>query len=172
MEKPVYLYGYVAAPYRVVAHLLRDQPEALFDQAADESLHRFNQLAAELDVEVAGRAVAREVVVTLGEFEQAAKPLPFCRRAVGWKAGSAASLFPKMEGSLEARPLSDAESQLSIVGHYHPPLGAVGALLDTLVMHRVAEASLHRFFVGVANRITQLGSGFKPSPPLPKMAPD
>lgn len=170
MEKPVYLYDYVSAPYRLVTHLLRDQPEALFDRAADASVDRFSELVAGLGIEIAGRPIAREVVVTLGDFEQLSEPLEFCRRAVQWEAVSASSLFPRMEGSIEVQPLSPTESQLSLVGRYQPPLGALGAALDSLVLHRVAEASLHRFFSRVAARIADLGSSSTDH--FPRAAPD
>ena len=68
-----------------------------------------------------------------------------------WKAARAAALFPSMEAELVVYPLSKDETQLELHGLYRPPLGAIGSALDSLVGHRIADASVHRFVTDVAS---------------------
>jgi hypothetical protein len=56
-----------------------------------------------------------------------------------------------MEAELIVYPLSKEETQLELHGRYTPPLGAVGSALDSLIGHRVADASVHRFVTDVAS---------------------
>jgi hypothetical protein len=55
-----------------------------------------------------------------------------------------------MKAELSLYRLGKDETQLELCGTYEPPLGALGKVLDALVMHRVAEASVHRFLAEVA----------------------
>jgi hypothetical protein len=50
-----------------------------------------------------------------------------------------------MEAELVVYPLSKSETQLELQGRCSPPLGALGGALDSLVGHRIADASVHRF---------------------------
>ncbi len=67
-----------------------------------------------------------------------------------WKAARAAAIFPSMEAQLSIYPLSKDETQLELHGIYRPPLGALDTVVDALVGHRIAEASVHRFVVDIA----------------------
>ena len=70
-----------------------------------------------------------------------------------WSSARAASLFPAMEAELAIYPLSRDETQIELRGRYRPPFGPVGGALDSLVGHRVAEASVHRFVTDVATQL-------------------
>jgi len=59
-------------------------------------------------------------------------------------------LFPLMKGELSIYPLTSTETQLDFSGEYEPPLGALGKTMNAIVLHRVAEASVHRFINDVA----------------------
>lgn len=67
-----------------------------------------------------------------------------------WKAAHAAALFPSMDAGIVVYPLSRHETQLELRGRYSPPLGPVGGALDSLVGHRIADASVHRFVTDIA----------------------
>ena len=58
-----------------------------------------------------------------------------------------------MVATLSAWPLSPEETQIEIEGDYTPPLGAVGRALDAAVLHRVAEAAVHRFLEDVVEQL-------------------
>jgi len=64
-----------------------------------------------------------------------------------WRPTGAAALFPQIEAELQLAPLGASEVRVSFSGHYRPPLGDVGHLADTVLMHRVVERSI-RVFLG------------------------
>jgi hypothetical protein len=55
-----------------------------------------------------------------------------------------------MSATLFVYPLTKTETQLDFVGQYEPPLGKLGDVVDAVVGHRIAEASVHRFVADVA----------------------
>jgi hypothetical protein len=62
-----------------------------------------------------------------------------------WVAtGSSGVLFPQLDANLELSAVSSEESVLRLVGSYRPPLGGIGASLDRLLLHRVADATARR----------------------------
>ena len=76
-----------------------------------------------------------------------------CRLHLRWEAERATSLLPTMDGDLIAHPIAKGETQLAFYGSYRPPLGVLGSAADTLLLHRVAEASVHRFVKELAARV-------------------
>lgn len=67
-----------------------------------------------------------------------------------WRPSGAAALFPQIEAELQVAPLGPSEVRLTFSGHYRPPLGEVGHLADTMLMHRVVERSVRVFLGSVA----------------------
>ena len=49
----------------------------------------------------------------------------------------------------EIEPIDDKRTMVSLLASYEPPLGRIGAVVDRVAMHRVAEAALARFFEGL-----------------------
>jgi hypothetical protein len=64
------------------------------------------------------------------------------RIPLSWAATGAPHLFPKMTADLTMVPLGDELTQIRFEGVYQPPLGAVGRMLDRVILHRVAELSV------------------------------
>jgi hypothetical protein len=58
-----------------------------------------------------------------------------------------------MKGELALYPITATETQLDFGGSYEPPMGALGAALDAVVGHRIADASIHRFLSDVAHHL-------------------
>jgi hypothetical protein len=58
-----------------------------------------------------------------------------------------------MEATLDLYALGPGETQLDFQGEYQPPLGAVGAAIDAVIGHRIAEAAIHRFVAEIAERL-------------------
>lgn len=73
---------------------------------------------------------------------------------VSWRAADADVLFPTFAGELQATGLPQGRCELALVGSYRPPMGAVGELVDRLVLHRVASLALATFLAHVAERLT------------------
>jgi hypothetical protein len=71
-----------------------------------------------------------------------------------WRATGSQGIFPALNADLEVAPLSPESTQLTLRGHYVPPLGAVGERLDRLLLHRVAEATIRSFMRGLVVSLT------------------
>ena len=50
-------------------------------------------------------------------------------------------------------PSVRTETQLDFEGDYEPPLGLIGNAVDSVIGHRIAEASVHRFVTDVATHL-------------------
>jgi hypothetical protein len=62
-----------------------------------------------------------------------------------WRATAAEQLFPALDADIEVAALGPNRTQLSMSARYHPPMGAVGKILDRTLLHRVAEATVKDF---------------------------
>ena len=148
-------YDYVNHPYAVVRDALRGRLGAIFERATKGATGRAEALAAGLKVEVGPLEIGTDVAIELiGMEEREEGPIgraPTMSIRLRWKAARAAALFPAMDAELLVYPLSRDETQLELHGLYSPPLGAVGSALDSLVGHRIADASVHRFLTDVAS---------------------
>lgn len=84
--------------------------------------------------------------------------------AIRWLAtGKADQLFPALDANLELRAAGDAHTELILLGAYQPPFGRVGAAIDQLVLHRLAEATLRRFTTDVAEMVNR-ADALEPAP--------
>lgn len=72
-----------------------------------------------------------------------------------WEATGPRGAFPVLHGDLRVAPLGDQRTQITLEARYEPPLGAVGRRLDTIMLHRVAEASVRNFLERVAGALTR-----------------
>ena len=67
-----------------------------------------------------------------------------------WVAtGALGSAFPVLDANLELTA-GEAGTEPVVVGSYRPPFGVVGAAIDRLVMHGVAQATVRRFAAQLA----------------------
>jgi hypothetical protein len=75
-----------------------------------------------------------------------------------------------MDGHLEACPLGykGTATHLQFLGHYDPPGGPVGRVIDRIALHHLAEACvrsfLHRVADGLAGVNTRAGPWPVPGP--------
>ena len=65
-------------------------------------------------------------------------------------------MFPQLDGNLELAPVDEDRSTLRLNGAYRPPLATVGARLDQLLLHHVADATIHRLLQDIAAAIKAL----------------
>jgi hypothetical protein len=148
-------YDYVNRPYAVVRDALRADLGGIFERATKSATGRARALAANLKVELGPLEIGTDVVIeVLGAEERDEGPAgrtPTTFINLRWNAARAAALFPSMEAELIVYPLSRDETQIEVHGRYTPPLGSVGSALDSLIGHRVADASVHRFVTDVAS---------------------
>jgi hypothetical protein len=78
---------------------------------------------------------------------------------VRWEAvGASGGLFPVLDADITLTPYGSAASLLSLSGAYRPPLGALGAALDRVVLHRVAEATIRGFVSQLGETVVKLAA--------------
>jgi hypothetical protein len=76
--------------------------------------------------------------------------------ALRWEArGHGGRLFPVLDADLTLTPAGENTALLTLAGAFRPPLGNVGAELDRLLLHRVAEATIRNFLERVATALAR-----------------
>lgn len=100
--------------------------------------------------------VAKTVELKLGEpvVAEGVTTIP-----VLWEATGARALFPRLDGSLEVSPLGEAMTQLTLFARYDPPFGKIGAGMDRLVLHHLAEHTVRAFLRDVAQHLRAVPEG-------------
>ena len=74
--------------------------------------------------------------------------------ALRWEAvGPGGGLFPVLDADITLAPYRKSATLLALAGAYRPPLGAVGAVLDRVVLHRVATATVQGFVDCLGNAV-------------------
>jgi hypothetical protein len=72
-----------------------------------------------------------------------------------WWAPRATRLYPHLDAALEFAPFGAGSTQITLMGSYEPPLGAVGRQVDMILLHRVANASIRSFLTRVSHTLEQ-----------------
>lgn len=155
--RPIHCYEYVNRPYAMVRDMVAADPAALFGPAGAAAASRVQSIAAGLRVDMGAFAIEAGIDVEVGDIvhdtPEGSTMRHQTRMPIRWKAARASALFPTMDAELRLYPLSPDETQLDLVGHYHPPGGALGTAADVVLGHRIAEASIHRFLREIAERL-------------------
>lgn len=113
---------------------------------APEPIEADGTFHADIDGSVAGIPAHKRARIQPGVAARRGARL---RIPVSWHADPAAGVFPRFDGAIELEPLSRSHARLTVVGCAHAPLGPVGAAVDAVGLHRVAERTVDR----VAERI-------------------
>ena len=131
-------------------------PSRCYQSATKAAANRAHSVAAELRVNIAGIEVGTDIAISVKNIEEQARKVkspPTTCLQLEWEAAKSPHLFPFMRAQLTIYPLTATETQLDFSGIYQPPLGVLGGALDTIVGHRIAEASVHRFVSDVAGHL-------------------
>lgn len=149
-------YAYVGRPYEAVRDALHARPRELLQRATTTASARASAIATSLRAGVAGIEIAVEVrihIQSVKDEESIAGLSPLTRVTLAWEAARTPALFPLMSAELSAWPLTSSETQLEIEGEYRPPLGTIGSAVDAAVLHRIAEASVHKLLQDVVEQL-------------------
>jgi hypothetical protein len=150
-------FDYIRQPFARVRGAILKDPRRIFSRATTLASERAERLASSLRAQVAGIELGKQIhIEVMGSadtrYDDAGLPTE-TRIELQWTALGRAALFPTMKAELVVRSLSAVETQLEFVGSYQPPLGAVGAVIDAVVGHRVAESCVQQFVVDVARQV-------------------
>ena len=162
MERALHCYAYVEAPWDQVSRLLAEDSRAVLQHATLDAADQARQVSRTLRLDVAGFEVSKDVAIKVGEFV----PREATRSVVPlrWRAERGRMLFPELAADLEVAAVSfdPPLTQLTVSGSYEPPLGLLGAGADRLMLHRLAEATIHRFIHEVADELRRLIDALPP----------
>ena len=95
--------------------------------------------------------LTRQVTVTIGDPD---RKRALTRIPLSWRVpGSDA--FPVFTGFFEVQPLSSYEVQIALLGYYHPPFGALGAVFDAVLGRKIAEVTIKHLVDEIADAIAE-----------------
>jgi hypothetical protein len=151
-------YDYVNHPYERVRDALRRDVLSVFQSATKVAASRAQSVAAELRVDIGSVGVKADIKISVKNVEDKvgdALSGPATRLLLEWEAATKPQLFPLMRAELSIYPLTATETQLDFYGLYEPPFGTFGKAINTVVGHRIAEASIHQFITDIAEHLRQ-----------------
>ncbi len=121
---------HVPFPFEQLAERLRDPSAPWLDQLAEAAPNRYT--------------------ITTGEPRETSNTITV---PMEWMPSSLDRLLPRMEADIQLSPLDHSFSRLGISGRYYPPLASLGLTIDRVALHRVAEASVRKFLLGLENAL-------------------
>src|SRR5689334_10970690 len=107
-------YDYVNSPYARVRDALKQNAPAIFQSATKEAASRAQSVAAELHVDFGGIGVTTDIRISVKEIQEEpgdANSAASLRLLLEWEAANMPRLFPLMDGTLSAYPLTSTETQ-------------------------------------------------------------
>ena len=151
--KTIRVYDYINHPYETVRQKLTAEALEVFRNATKVAALRAKSVASELHVNFAGIEVGTDIAIAVKSVEDQPKNIstpPLTRIQLEWEAATLPRLFPFMKAELSVYPLTATETQLDLSGNYEPPFGVLGSVINSVVGHRIAEASVHQFIKDIA----------------------
>jgi hypothetical protein len=147
MPPPLRVYDYIAHPYDRVREVFEDDALGAFQRATAAAGARAEDLHAQLHARFGPIDLTADIDIEIGPFDDTAQESgrPALRIPLRWRAKRTPIAFPVMQAELAVYPLTPSETQLELAGSYEPPLGFVGRVIDGVVLHRIAEASVRQF---------------------------
>jgi hypothetical protein len=91
--------------------------------------------------------------------------------ALRWEAsGVSERLFPVLDADITLIPDGDDGTLIGLQGVYRPPPAAAGQMLDRVILHRIAAATIRSFLNRIAAALEDpgpgQGEGTSEAPPL------
>jgi hypothetical protein len=148
-EQYVQLYNAVGVPYSTVRRLLNDRALPALDAPRRIGVDWLHEGEAHLDMDVAGVHFVKDVCFRVADYADVPGRLPMGRVQLSWEPIDHGDAYPAITADLEIEPIDEKRTMISLLASYEPPLGRIGAVVDRMAMHRIAEAALARFFEGL-----------------------
>jgi hypothetical protein len=83
--------------------------------------------------------------------------------ALRWEAvGPGGGLFPVLDADITLAPHGESATLLTLTGAYRPPLGAIGAALDRVVLRRVVTSTIQGFVDRIGNTVADPAAAAAP----------
>jgi hypothetical protein len=80
--------------------------------------------------------------------------------ALRWEAlGASERLFPVLDADITLIPDGDDGTLIGLQGVYRPPAGPAGEILDRIILHRIAAATIRSFLRRIAAALEDPGPG-------------
>jgi hypothetical protein len=149
LQRHVFASTAVDAPFGQVQSVLRDSPESLFGDPADrgEEVH-----SPEFEVHAGPVPIHDRFTIRFGEFDEYPGD-HFCRLRLRCHGDRHHVVVPDLDAVVEASDAGDDRTQLEVVGHYVPRMGALGALEDAIVGHRAVQEALNLIVAQLATAL-------------------
>ena len=145
-DKTIRVYDYINHPYEKVRQKLSAEALEVFRSATKVAALRAKSVASELHVNFAGIEVGTDISISIKSVEDEPKTVsspPLTRIRLEWESAKLPRLFPFMRAELSVYPLTATETQLDLSGHYEPPFGVVGNVIDSVLGHRIADLRIN-----------------------------
>jgi carbon monoxide dehydrogenase subunit G len=157
----VYYFTYIGRPYEALAPALSNGASQWLPGMVQSVYEAGEALRATVTVGN-GIPLSKDVLVRVAQSQPGADHVVVPIRVT---AAGPSSLFPRLEADVELAAVGADLSQLTLRGSYKPPLGAVGALIDRALLHRVAEAAVKDLVDQIARRLdaTPVMAGAQPT---------
>ncbi len=152
--REIHYFDYVNAGYARVRDALQANPIGVWRTAT--TTPGTPGTAAELRVGRRGFEIGTEIAISVRNVEErpaSARKPETTTFTFEWQAATLPRLFPFMHAVLRVYPVNPISTQLELVTWYDRPLGAIGAALDALIGHRIANVCVERFLSDVAGHL-------------------
>ncbi len=133
--------------------MVRDRTVPSLATTRDLAMDWLHEGATDLAVDVVGFHISTHVRLRVSDFAEVPGPIPAGRVELVFSPTSYGPLAPAVGADLEIQSVADRATLLTLLADYRPPYGAAGTVADRVLMHRVAEAGLRRFFAGLLRDI-------------------
>lgn len=114
-----------------------------------------DELLARVGLRIANIPIYRHVRLEIGEPETMTEGRVGVL-AVYWRPSGGAPLLPNMRGDIRLEAIGANRTQMSLNARYRPPGGALGEVVDRVLMYRLADATVQDFVVRLAPQIDNL----------------
>lgn len=145
-EQYVQLYNAVGVPYAAIRSFLTSRSLPVLDAPRRIGVDWLGEGTAHLEFDIARAHLVKEVCFRVADYADVPGPLPLGRVQLSWEPLDHTDIYPIVTADLEIEPIDHERTMVSLLASYTPPLGRIGAVVDRVAMHRLAESALRRFF--------------------------